>query len=159
MSNRHRTVAASADSTDTAVGEVEDLTLCFQAALFELSDRPGLPTRCSTVGMLVGKAGVVVENAAYPVGIVSGIGRYPPYRARLHPRCCQCHEGGRHESTLVVARLRPWIGKEHPHFVDRSRWQQVLYASGSICLDDSDIVQPLVCEVPEHSCYRRPVDL
>src|SRR6187200_743594 len=107
MSNRHRTVAASADSTDTAVGEVEDLTPCVQAALFELGDRPGLPTRCSAVGMLAGKAGVVVENAAYPVGIVGGIGRYPPCRAKPHPRCCQRREGRRHEPALVMARLRP----------------------------------------------------
>src|SRR5512133_3486696 len=102
MSNRHRALAGFAGRTraepaearpstgsgrmsaDTAIGEVEDLTPCVKPALFELGDRPGLPTRWPAVGMIAGQAGIVVENATHPVGVVGGIGRYAPCRARLH---------------------------------------------------------------------------
>src|SRR5215216_3347246 len=128
MSNRQRILDGSVDSADTAIGQVEDLTPRVEAALLELSDRPCLPTRCPAARMLVGKAGVVVQDVTHPARIVRGVSRNTPQRANLHPRRCQCREGRRQEPTLVMARLRPGIWKKHPDGVDRSRREQPLEA-------------------------------
>src|SRR5512133_3441682 len=157
MSRRHRTLDSSAESSDTAISNVEDRTSGVQRSLLELGNRPLL--RTPGVGRLVDQADMTLEDIAHPVCILSAIGGNPPYCTWLHPRSCKRGESGRQQPALVMAGLRPRVRKEHPDLVDRSSWHKMLHSGYGICLDDPYVVQALAGKVTEHPGNGWPVNL
>src|SRR4029450_10220676 len=102
MSSRHRHFDGSANSADTAIGEVEDLTSSIKPALFKVGDRPSFPPWRPAVGMQVDVARIAIQNLLHLLRVVSPVGGNPQRSARLHPRCRQYRELGSQQPALGV---------------------------------------------------------
>ncbi len=109
-----------------------------EAAALELGFRSGLRP-AGVAGRRVPERRLGGEHLQHLPGVFLPIGAGMHAGAGLHPRGEQRNERRLDEAPLVMALLRPGVGKEYVHAVQSVRGDHVLHHLDRVVLDDAQV--------------------